>query len=342
MAAAPGARMKRLNTLLPAYGTYVAGAIPSAAIPLAAEILRRKAVSRKKELAVPESEYRSMSKKADVLKIAYGEKQHRGLAGVTARGAEASGPARGMMVEGALATDKGIRHPWLPHTDNLHSFAGSQTRAQIGSGIAARQQDAVSDISKSIAGAKGKLGVGGYLKSGVRGVRGLLNTGDTQHSLVDISSHYNKPLTQGSDTAIRGVLPKSGYGGIFVGGREHVNAEKLVRNAATGKGIGSAIAEIDDLRPSVSADDAQAVARSKRFGSATRRQVEAQLVQQHGMSPEQAARSAEDFFNRATFSDASKRVGEVSRDARYVKREAGRAAGALKGALSGVLRRGRA
>ncbi len=270
-----------------------------------------------------------------VTKVAYGEKEHRGLAGVTARGAGATGQARGLIQEGALATDKGIRHPWLPHTDNLHSFAGSQSRATIGSGIKNRQTSAVGDIASSIAGAKGKLGVMGYLKSGTRGVRGLQNLGDTQHSLVDINAHYNKPLEQGTATRLRQVIPEIGYGGGIVGGREHISGEKLVKNIA-GLGDGSSgIAEIDALRPSSNPQDASAVLRSQRFGSASRRQVEAQLMSQYGMNPEQASRSAQEFFERATFSDPSRRLGSLTRDVGYVRGEASR----LKGALGSLLRR---
>lgn len=268
----------------------------------------------------------------ETIKVAYGEREHRGLAGVTARGAGASGQARGLIQEGALATDKTIRHPWLPHTDNLHSFAGSQSRATIGSGIRNRQQSAVSDIANSIAGAKGKSGVMGYLKSGTRGVRGLQNLGDTQHSLVDINAHYNKPIDQGTATKIRGIVPEIGYGGGLVGAREHINEEKLVKNIAGGGDGSSAIAEIDALRPKTNLQDASAVRRSERFGSSSRRQVEAALVSQHGMSPEEASRAAQHFFEKATFSDPSRTLGGVTRDAKYLRSEGGRLMGALKGA----------
>ena len=270
----------------------------------------------------------------EIDKLAYGEKEHRGLAGVAARGAGAKGQARGLIQEGALATDKNIRHPFLPHTDNLHSFAGSQSRSTIGSGIRGRQQSAVSDIASSIAGAKGKSGITGYLKSGTRGVRGLQNLGDTQHSLVDINAHYNKPLKQGTDTRLRQVMPEIGYGGGIVGGREHVNEEKLVKNLAGGGDGSSAIAEIDALRPKTNKQDASAVRRSKRFGSSSRRQVEATLVSQHGMSPEEASRAAKHFFEKATFSDQSRAIGGLTRDAKYLRGEGAR----LKDALKKVVR----
>jgi hypothetical protein len=266
-------------------------------------------------------------------KLAYGEKEHRGLAGVTARGAGAKGQVRGLITQGALKTDKNIRHPWLPHTDNLHSFAGSQSRSQIGQGLRTRQQSAVGDITKSIAGAKGKAGVAGYLKSGLRGVRGAQNLGDTQHSLVDVNAHYNKPIEQGTASRLRSRLPQTGYGGGIVGGREHVNEEKLVKNL-TGRGDRtSAIAEIDSLRPSANAQDASAVRRSQRFGSSSRRQVEAALVKQYGMSPDKAAKAATGFFENATFSGPSQRLGNLSRDAKYVGGEVRRAGSAVKSTL---------
>ena len=290
-------------------------------------------------LAVPAlKHFKDKRKESSVTKVAYGEKEHRGLAGVTARGAGAAGQARSLVQEGALATDKSIRHPWLPHTDNLHSFAGSQERSTIGAGIRKRQVSAVDDMAKSIAGAKGKLGLMGYLKSGTRGVRGLKNIGDTQHSLVDINAHYNKPVEQGLEaTRLRKALPRTGYGGGMVGAVEHVNADRLVRDSVAGKGPSGAIAEIDSLNPSSNAQDASAVARSKRFGSSSRRQVEAALVGQHGMTPEQAANAAQGFFEKATFSEPSQRLGNLTRDAQYLRGEASR----LKGAVGALLRRGR-
>jgi len=258
--------------------------------------------------------------KGPIQKVAYGGKEHRGLAGVTAHGAGAGGEARQLIQQGALATDKGIRHPFLPHTDPLHAFAGSQTRGQIGRNVAERHQAAVHDIAQSIAGSAGKQGLVGRLKSGTRGVRGLMNLGDVQHTVADISAHYDKPRAMGATSPLRGILPKTGYGGILTGAHEHINVEKLVAGAP------GAIAEIDKLNPSASHLDRQAVARSRALGSTAKKQVVKKLVSEHGMHPEEAARHAQDFFASRSFSPASQRLGQVSRDLKYAKSEVARAA----------------
>jgi len=257
---------------------------------------------------------------ATLQKVAYGDKEHRGLAGVAARGAGADGEARQLIQQGALATDKGIRHPFLPHTDPLHAFGGSQTRGQIGRNVAGRHQAAVHDIAQSIAGRAGKQGLVGRLKSGARGVRGLMNLGDVQHTVADISAHYDKPRAMGATSPLRGILPKTGYGGILTGAHEHTNVEKLVAGAP------GAMSEIDKLNPSSSHFDRQAVARSRALGSTARKQVVKKLVSEHGMSPEEAARHAQDFFTSRSFSPASQRLGQVSRDLKYTKSEIARAA----------------
>jgi len=269
-------------------------------------------------------------------KLAYGEKEHRGLAGVTSRNVGArKGDARNLIVSGSLKADRGIRHPWLPHTDRIHAFAGSQHKADIGRSVAQKQRSAVGDIASSIAGGKGRQGLRGYLKSGVRGARGLQNLGEAQHTVMDIGSHYEKPLAEGGATRLRKVVPRTGYGGGIVGGKEHVNVEKLVR----GRGRLQGIADIDKLSPATSRIDASSVRRAGGFGRAARRHVEAALVSHHGMSADEAAKAATHFFEKSKFSPASRRIGSLSRDSRFVRGEISRAGQTLKRVGRGVGRR---
>jgi hypothetical protein len=268
-------------------------------------------------------------------KIAYGEVQHRGLAGVTANKMKAKGDIRKTIIGGSLKTDSSLlRHPWNPITDPLHAFAGSQSKEQIGRSVAAKQTAAVDDIASSIAGGRGRQGIRGYLKSGPRGVRGLENLGEAQHTLMDIGSHYEKPVAQGGATRLRKVLPQTGYGGGIVGGREHLNVEKIMKTRGAG-----GIADIDDLSPSTSRADRASVGRAKGFGRSSRGKVEAALMSNHGMSADEAAKAATHFFEKGTFSPASKRIGSLSRDVNYMRGEASRAGQALKQVGRRLLRR---
>lgn len=268
-------------------------------------------------------------------KIAYGEKEHRGLAGVTANKMKAKGDARKAIIGGSLKTDSSLlRHPWNPITDPLHAFAGSQSKGQIGRNVAAKQTAAVGDIASSIAGGRGRQGIRGYLKSGVRGVRGLENLGEAQHTLMDIGAHYEKPVAQGGNSRLRKVIPQTGYGGGIVGGREHLNIEKMMKTRGA-----EGIADIDNLSPATSRSDRASVGRAKGFGGSSRRKVEAALMSNHGMSADEAARATTHFFEKGTFSPASKRIGSLSRDVNYVRGEASRAGQALKQVGRRLLRR---
>lgn len=272
-------------------------------------------------------------------KVAYGEKEHRGLAGVTANSMGAGPGVRQLVQGGALEADAGMRHPWLPHTDAGHSFAGSQTREMVGNNVRTPYMAARQDVAKAIAG-RHTGGLYDRAVSGVRAVRGMKNLGEAQHRLADISAHYDKPLAAGAagGTQVRQAFEavpgaQVGYGGGLVGAVEH-RAGGLY--AAPGGGVAS---HLDDLRPAQNVHDAQAVSRSRAMGSAFRRQVEGDLVSVHGMQPQQAQAAAQEFFTTANPGAVSRTLGEASRDARYVRGEAGRLGGALRSVGSRVLRR---
>jgi hypothetical protein len=258
------------------------------------------------------------------VKQAYGEKEHRGLAGVTSNTAGMAGGARELVQAGALEADQGIRHPWLPHTDQGHAFAGSQSRAMVGRNVRSSLEAARNDVVQSIAG-NYRGGMSGMM-SGAQGVRGLKAFGEANHRMADISAHYDKPLTQGIDSQLRTVLPESGYGGGLVGGREHYNSGLKMQG-------GGLAAELDTFRPSVDAHDAQALRRSQAMGRAFRRQVTNDLINHGHIPAEHAPAAVERFFTQFNPGMVSKTVGEVSRDGRYVAHEAGRAAGAIRGAV---------
>jgi hypothetical protein len=271
----------------------------------------------------------------ELQKLAYGNKEHAGLAGVSMRGSGgASKEVKAVVAKGTHQVDAGIRHPWLPHTDNMHSFPGSQSRARVGKNVVETQDKAVKDIAHSIAlhhqsQTQGKVrGTLNKLRSSAAGYRGLKQHGEASHQLADISAHYDKPHELGVATGLRQHIPQSGYGGGIASGLEHRRAGM--------KGISS---KLDELKPSASKIDSQAVRRQQRLGSSTTKKIQQTLVEHHGFSPEQAASAHHEFMHSPGFSRAGRYLGEATRDAGYVTHEAGRAARAGLGAVRGVAAR---
>lgn len=253
-------------------------------------------------------------------KIAYGAKEHAALATKminAAAGGKAGDSVRALARSGALEADQGIRHPWLPYTDPIHSFAGSQSRKMIGKNVADKQRAAIQDIAKSIG--------GGGLLSGTRASRGLKNLGEAHHQLIDISAHYDKPIELGVSTRARNVLPRTGYGGGVVGGVEHQRTGLYLTPD------GDVSANLDKLRPKESASDRMAILRTPRFGNSTQRQVRTALVKKYGFTPEDAERAVSDFFTGRTPSASSQTLGSLSRDSRYLKGELRRPMDYLRG-----------
>lgn len=271
----------------------------------------------------------------ELVKIAYGNTEHTTLARTmsTNLGQGKTSPAvQNIVQKGALQVDKGMRHPWLPHTDPLHSFPGSQSPAMMGKNVVTKQQSAVGDIAKSIAGRQ----QGGFIDrtlSGARAYRGLKNLGEGHHQMVDISSHAVKPVEQNiAASSARAAMPRTGYGGGLISGFEHLKSKISLPGAQPAQ-------DIDALRPEVSAADRSALARSERMGSAVPRQVSSQLQSAHGMTPQQAEAATHQFFTQTKQPNIlSRAVGEASRDARYLGGEVSRAGTALRQGIQGVRR----
>jgi len=270
----------------------------------------------------------------ELQKIAYGEKEHVGLSEVAVHGGGGSSKGvKGVIQKGTRQVDEGIRHPWLPHTDNMHSFPGSQSRGTVGKNVARKQQQAVSDIAHSIARHHRGKEQGGFrgainkLLSSASGYRGLKNVGEASHQLADISAHYDKPEQLGIASKLREAAPQGGFGGGVVSGREHQKA-----------GLKGLASKLDELKPSASKVDAQAVKRQERFGRSTAKKVQRQLVERHGLHPAEVAALHHEFMHSPGFSGAGQVIGEATRDVRYLKEEAGRAARAGVGVLRSGLR----
>lgn len=256
----------------------------------------------------------------ELQKEAYGEKEHTELAQMSldAMGAK-SQHMRDAVTKGAIQVDKGVRHPWLPHTDPMHSFPGSQSRLTIGDNVVAKQNAAAHDMAHAIANPHDAL-------SQARSYRGFKNLGEGTHQLADITAHVDKPRQAGlGSRTLRKHFPQTGYGaGYLISGPEHIES-------------GLPGSTYVDTLGNTAADDV-ARRRATGFGNATRKKVVKRLTDVHGVTPEAAEKAVADHFANAHGGTSARVLGEGSRDLRYLKSEAGRAistaAAAPRGAFS--------
>jgi hypothetical protein len=122
----------------------------------------------------------------ELLKLAYKPSTHAELASLATdgMGMKVSPGVRKTIIDGAKATDYGVRFPIFPWTDELHSFP-TQTKKKIFDNVKRRREQGVKDVALSIA--------KGGLMENARAVRGLRNIGEGSHMVADFSAHYEKP-----------------------------------------------------------------------------------------------------------------------------------------------------
>jgi hypothetical protein len=254
-------------------------------------------------------------------KRASGTPEHRLVASRTAKAIGASPQVTSVIQQGATRADRGIRHPFMPHTDPIHAFPGSQTKKDIGRTILEQQRRAVADISKSIAGQSTR----DRNRAGVRRHRGLLGLGQTSHTLQDLAAHYEKPVEMGiAKKRHRSVTPKIGYGGGLVSGREHAVQGGVIDRIGRTKA------------------DAVAERRARGLGSSTHRKVRRALEKEYSYTPEQARAATDRFFQgRQRTGLASRGVARVTRDASYLRREASRLRKTVAAGGASITRAGR-
>lgn len=260
-------------------------------------------------------------------KLAYGGAEHTRLtaAGMGTLGAGPVGKSLG--IKGTLKADMGIRHPYLPHTDPIHAFPGSQTPRQVGMNVATTQRQGVESLAR--AGADTSLR--GRLLRNARVARGMTDIGQGSHQLADISAHYAKPQALGIASRAREVAPAIGYGGGLIAGREHAKSGLT-------RGPEGLAAKLDELEPGRSVIDRAALSRQEGYGRATRRMLEKELQATHGLAPAQAAAAAERVL-AAEPGRFSRALGEASRNSRYLRGEARRVGSTLLHGVPSLLRR---
>ena len=71
----------------------------------------------------------------ELMKIAYGEAEHTQLMQSSSKSMGASPQLSSLGTKGSLATDAGMRHPWIPTNAPLHAMP-TQSRMTILRGVA--------------------------------------------------------------------------------------------------------------------------------------------------------------------------------------------------------------
>ena len=256
-------------------------------------------------------------------KLSYDVAGHTQLARPTASAMGASHQLGDLVTRGSLATDTGVRHPWLPTAHAEHAFP-SQTKRQISQHLMKTQQQGVKDVASAIA-------KGGPL-AGMRTTRGLMDIGQAQHGLMDIGAHYERPVARGMSgpaaTTARGraagrarevlqKIPGAGPLGFAVSGTEHQQAGL---KAGHGMAPGSEL----DVFTGQTKGDVRSMGRASGFGRATKRDIIKQLQAVHGMTPEQASAAYTKYMAGPAPGRVSQALGRGTRDIRYVGQQAAR------------------
>lgn len=228
----------------------------------------------------------------EMAKRAYSKRVHRHLMSKTVQTAfesDIGDEARNTLIQGALESDSGLRHPWLPWNDVQHAFP-SVTKKEMANEIRIMRNDALKNLSRAIA----EEGLS-KLRRNTLMTQGLLGVGHAQHAQMDIGSHNDKPLEHaaksGDPSALKDVqrmravirsLPGY-YGGMISSAEEHLKSGLLLDRKTEG-----AKANIDRLQPSQYKSDQATIANADRFGQTLRSALLQQLRLDHDLKPQEA------------------------------------------------------
>lgn len=248
---------------------------------------------------------------------------HKALAEETSKTFAPGSEAIGKLIrKGSVATDVGIRTPFLLFTADLHALPGKKKKV-LAEKIVKERNRALQDIANTLSkGSKGTL-------HDAKLVRGLMDLGQTQHSWVDLVAHHEKPATLGTEaTKLRRIAQKMPAGSKLFGGLVVSNLEHL-----RGKGL-------DTYKPGERAIDQLAQTRAKNWGIASRKKLLGILAKDHGMSAEAARKAVDGMLAQGMPSKGARTVGQLSRNVNFLGRSffgtKGRAATTIGAVLAGA------
>lgn len=268
----------------------------------------------------------------ELIKLAYGEKEHRALAGIQSSPSLGYGPSlRKAVQQGSLRVDSGMTNPENPRNimffNRAHSSPFLDVR-EFGDNIVQQQRFARQALVDAA-------------RTGSDDALALFaaHAGRGSHMLVDRSAHTDKGLEKGyALTKIRNnpIARKIPGMGEAVEAVEHVVSNQM--DSGQKPSIRKAVLQVvDGLRGgetpfdsthktdqlSGTKADKRAIERSKRQGRVLKRQAINQLMKEDGLDIEAATKLVEEALQREVNTDALERglrkaenrfaVGEVKR-----------------------------
>ena len=218
-------------------------------------------------------------------KLAYSPSVHRRLMSKTVQtafGGKLSPEARNTLLQGAVESDAGLRHPWLPWNDVQHAFP-SVTKSELGREVRIMRNDALRSLSRALA--DDSLG---KLRRNTMIVHGLLGLGHAQHAQMDVGAHNLKPIesAKGDPSALKSIrkmrrvvrsLPGY-YGGLVSAAQDHIRSGLLDQKTNE-----SAKANLDKLQPSKFRSDQATVRNASDFGKSLRSALLSHMRLEHGI-----------------------------------------------------------
>jgi len=232
---------------------------------------------------------------------------------------------RSLIIEGNIATDKGIRHPWIPTNDILHSMP-TRSRKSLRSKLKELRHSAVQDIASAAAKPDAAL-------ASIKTVRGLMNLGQAQHALMDVAPHYEAPARNRSNRFSRQLrkiirkTPDAGVLGWVASAAEHVE------EGLTPKAFGAFASRLDDIDPDKK-EWKDSSHRARTFGKTVRREIISHMKSK-GLSRKMADKKLKAVLQGPAPQGLTLTAGRVSRDINFLGGQALRPVRAVTNIISG-------
>ena len=186
-------------------------------------------------------------------KLGYGHNEHITLSNMTlgGMGVNQSSDVGKLFNRANVASDSGVRHPYLMGNSDVHAMPGGSKRKMLRRMVKSRNSsmDAMATAMQS-----------GNQSAQVKAMRDL---GGGTHQWADVSAHFEKPLETGkSSKALRNSIGKLPGGRTLVSATEH-SLGGLKAGSNPGAPI---VSHLDNLRPDLYKADRVAQKRAKNWG----------------------------------------------------------------------------
>jgi len=268
------------------------------------------------------------------LKEAYGEKEHRGLAGVAANNAGAGKKMRKVIQAGGVGVDKGFTRPHNPLTFTQYHSPGGQAPGKNEANALAARARAEKPLARSMAQRQAAQTQGPIrrritkLRADANEYQGAKNLGEASHIRADVSAHDVKPTQAGHASRLR-AGPQIPGKNLATAAREHQ------KSGLKRKGT-QVHANLDKLQPSKSSADAQAVKGQKTLGRNVASGVQGRAVSRYGMTPNDASKGYKTMMTNPQHGTAGRIIGGVKRNVNMLGRTAKHVGGSVSSSVTSV------